>query len=182
MTGAVFLVTGWQASGKSTIGPLLAARFPLSAHIEGDAFYRMPVSGRQDMTAGRASDEAVRQLRIRYRAGANTADLYAAAGFVAVHTDIMLTDDLAAYPSLIEMRPLYIVMLRPPARVLTSRELARGHRPHDTEGEIADDAAFIERELERTPRLGLWIDNSSQTPGETVDEVLARLDEALISS
>ncbi|MER7129260.1 hypothetical protein [Streptosporangium saharense] len=27
---------------------------------------------------------------------------------------------------------------------------------------------------ERTPRLGLWLDTSEQTPEETVEEILAR--------
>jgi hypothetical protein len=31
---------------------------------------------------------------------------------------------------------------------------------------------------EETPRLGLWLDNSDQTPTETVDEILARREEA----
>lgn len=180
MTGAVFLVTGWQASGKSTIGPLLAARFQLSAYVEGDAFYRMPISGRQDMSQ-RPTDEAVRQLWIRYRAGAATADLYAAAGFTVVHGDIFIGDALAGYASMIEMRPLYIVMLRPSPDVLIAREHHRGHRLDDDPADIATDASFYDAELERTPRLGLWLDNSSQTPDETVDEILARLDEALIS-
>jgi hypothetical protein len=180
MSGAVFLVTGWQASGKSTIGPLLAARFPLSAYVEGDAFYRMPVSGRENMSR-QPTAEAIRQLRIRYRAGAATADLYAAGGFVAVHSDIFIGSELAGYPSMIEMRPLYIVTLRPRPEVLTARELHRGHRLGDEPGEIRTDAAFYDAELEKTPRLGLWLDNSNQTPDETVDEILVRLDEALIS-
>ena len=33
---------------------------------------------------------------------------------------------------------------------------------------------------EETARLGLWIDNSAQTPEETVAEILARADEALV--
>jgi hypothetical protein len=33
---------------------------------------------------------------------------------------------------------------------------------------------------DRTPRLGLWLDSSDQTPDETVDAVLDRLDEALV--
>ena len=178
MSGAVFLVTGWQASGKSTIGPLLAARFPLSAHVEGDVFWRMPVSGREDMTRD-ASPEAVRQLHLRYTAGATVADLYAAAGFTAVHTDIVMGDALARYPALVEMRPLYIVVLRPRAEVLTGRELAR--RPGMDPADVAADAAFYDAELERSPRLGLWLDTSHQTPDETVDAILAALDDALIS-
>ena len=32
-----------------------------------------------------------------------------------------------------------------------------------------------------SPRIGLWLDSSDQTPDETVDAILARLDDALIS-
>jgi hypothetical protein len=176
MTGAVFLLTGWQASGKSTLAPLLAARFPLSAHVEGDVMWKMVVSGREDMTR-EPSEEALRQLRLRYRHGAMVADSYAAAGFTAVHTDIVMRDSLAAYPAMVEMRPLYIVVLRPLPDVLVARERGRRVAPASTE----EDAGFYDAELEASPRIGLWLDSSDQTPEQTVDEILARLDEALVS-
>ena len=36
------------------------------------------------------------------------------------------------------------------------------------------------RSLQLTPRVGLWIDSSDQSPEQTVDEIIARWDEALI--
>jgi len=35
--------------------------------------------------------------------------------------------------------------------------------------------------LTDTPKIGLWVDNSRATVDETVDEILARLSEALVS-
>lgn len=177
--GAVILVTGWQASGKSTIAPILAACFPLSAHVEGDAFFAMPVSGRENMTR-EPTDEAVRQLHLRYRAGAMVADLYASAGFTAVHTDIVMSETLAAYPSMIATRPLHVIVLHPSAAVLAAREKARGTTRERDWPAIDDEAAHYYAELDRSPRLGAWLDSSGQTPEETVEEIRSRLDEARI--
>lgn len=177
--GAVILVTGWQAAGKSTIAPLLAARFPLSAHVEGDVFFRMPVSGRENMTR-EPTDEAVRQLQLRYQAGAMVADLYAGAGFTAIHTDIVMSETLAAYPSTIETRPLHVVVLHPSAPVLAARERGRGTTLERDWPAIGEEAAYYRDELDRSPRLGAWVDTSDQNPEETVEEILARLDESLV--
>lgn len=177
--GAVILVTGWQASGKSTIGPILAARFPLSAHVEGDVFFRMPIGGRQNMTR-QPTEEAVRQLQLRYRAGAMVADLYADAGFTAVHTDIIMSESLAAYRSMIKTRLLYVVVLHPSAAALAARERGRRTTRERDWPAIDEEAAHYHGELERSPRLGAWFDTSSQTPDETVEEILSRLEEARV--
>jgi uridine kinase len=47
----VVLVTGVQAAGKTTIGPLLAALLsPPAAAFDGDTFYRMIVAVDGNMT------------------------------------------------------------------------------------------------------------------------------------
>lgn len=46
---AVFLLTGNMASGKSTVAQLLAERLPRAAHVRGDAFRRMIVTGRPSL-------------------------------------------------------------------------------------------------------------------------------------
>ena len=182
MAGAVFLITGASASGKTTVARALAERFPLSAHVEGDVMWRMVVSGREDIVPPSPTDEAVRQLRLRYQHGAMVADSYAAAGFVAVHSDIVLEADLAAYPARIEMRPLYVVMLRPRPEVLAARERARGTSAYRTWASLDEGVAAFDAFVDASPRIGLWLDTSEQSVDDTVDAILARLDEALVSS
>ncbi|WP_245679692.1 AAA family ATPase [Actinomadura hibisca] len=91
---AVYLVTGVQAAGKSTVAQALAERLPRSAHVRGDAFRRFVVNGRAEM-GPEPSAEAVAQLRLRYRLAARTADAYAAEGFTAVVQDVVLGPELA---------------------------------------------------------------------------------------
>jgi len=67
--GAVYLITGPMAAGKSTVARLLASRFARAAHLEGDIFRRSIVSGRVEMTP-EPSPEALAQLRLRYRLAA----------------------------------------------------------------------------------------------------------------
>ena len=54
---AVYLITGIQAAGKSTVAQALAERLPRAAHVRGDAFRRMIVSGGVPMTPD-AGEEA----------------------------------------------------------------------------------------------------------------------------
>jgi cytidylate kinase len=172
----VLVVTGIMASGKSTVAQLLATRLPRAVHVRGDVFRRMVVAGRADM-APDAAEEAASQLRLRYRLSALVADEYAAAGFAAVVQDIILGPALADYVAQLHTRPRYVVVLTPRPEVVAAREASR---PKTGYGEwtVADLDGALRRE---TPRLGLWVDSSDQTPDHTVDEVLARLPEALVS-
>lgn len=92
----IILLTGPQGAGKSTVAPLVAARFARGVHVDGDVFRRFVVSGRADMTPG-ASAEALAQLRLRYDLAADVAHAYAAAGFDVV------VDDVVAGPLLAEV-------------------------------------------------------------------------------
>ncbi|MGH3984613.1 MAG: adenylyl-sulfate kinase [Pseudonocardiaceae bacterium] len=47
---AIIVITGLMASGKSTVAQALAQRLPLAAHVRGDAFRWMIVSGRAELT------------------------------------------------------------------------------------------------------------------------------------
>ncbi|MFD6637086.1 AAA family ATPase [Micromonospora chalcea] len=166
---AVVLISGIMAAGKSTVAEGLARRLPRSVHLRGDVFRRMIVSGRADMTA-EPTDEALGQLRLRYDLAASTADRYAAAGFTVVLQDVALGADLPAMVGRIRHRPLAVVVLAPRAEVVAARER---DRPKTGYGDwpVADlDAGF----RADTPRIGLWLDTSDQTPEETVTEILAR--------
>jgi cytidylate kinase len=72
---AVYLISGPSASGKSTVGRLLAERFAHGVHLEGDFFRRSIVSGRHEPTPD-LSPAALEQLTLRYRLAAAAADTY----------------------------------------------------------------------------------------------------------
>src|SRR6187455_992443 len=93
MVASVYLLTGVQAAGKSTVAQALAGRLPRSAHVRGDAFRRMIVNGRADM-GPEPGEEALDQLRLRHRLAANTADAYAEAGFTAILQDVVIGEML----------------------------------------------------------------------------------------
>ena len=173
---AVVLVTGVMASGKSTVAQLLAERLPRAVHLRGDGFRRMIVSGREEFTP-QPTAEATAQLRLRYQASAAVADLYAQAGWTVVVQDVVLGEHLNACLAAVTTRPLYLVVLAPTRGAVAARETERpkngygGHWTVDT----LDDVLRME-----TPRLGLWLDTSNQTPDKTVDQILTDLAAARI--
>jgi len=165
------LITGVSAAGKSTVAELLAARFERGVHVRGDTFRRMVVAGRADMTA-EPSEEAWRQLRLRYSLGAATADAYFEAGFSVVVQDVVIGSVLQEYVDMIRSRPLCVVVLAPSTDAVAARESERDKIAYGTGGPGID---ALDRALrEDTPRLGLWLDTSEQTPEQTVDEIVAR--------
>lgn len=174
-TGVV-VVTGIMAAGKSTVAQALAERLPKSAHVRGDVYRRMIVSGGAEFEPG-AGGEAEAQLRLRYGLSASTADAYAAAGFTAVVQDVILGPWLRTYVDLLRTRPVYVVVLAPRPEAVAAREAGRGKTGY---------GAWTVQDLdtglrETTPRLGLWLDSSELSVGETVDAILARLEDARIA-
>jgi len=166
---AIVLVTGIQAAGKSTIAQALAERLPRSVHVRGDVFRRMVVGGRAEMTP-EPSDEAIQQLRLRYQLAAQVSDAYFDAGFTVITQDVILGEDLAEMTTLIRSRPLLVIVLAPQADTIAARENARGKTAYGTWAIHQLDDVL----QHQTPRIGLWLDTSHQSPTETVDEILAR--------
>lgn len=166
---AVVLITGIPAAGKSTVADQLARRFERCVHVRGDVFRRMVVTGRQEMTAT-PTEEAQRQLR--YRLAAQAADSYYEAGFSVVMQDVVIGRLLTTYVSGIRARPLTLVVLAPRPEVVATREAARTKVAYrDDRATVTALDAALRRE---TPRIGLWIDTSTQSPDETVDEIIMR--------
>ena len=63
---AIFMVTGIQAAGKSTVARLLASRFARGAHVEGDALHHMIISGDEPLQEpGEPQGAAARQYFLR---------------------------------------------------------------------------------------------------------------------
>ena len=177
---SVWLVTGAQASGKSTVAELLAGRFERSVHVRGGQLYRWAVRGwvhhdDPDRAAAR------RDLELRYRLSATIADEYAGAGFVAVVQDNVYGEDVVAWFSALRTRPAHLVVLRPSIAVVEARDAERqaatgkvayrgGYTPADNDADVGTIPSD----------LGLWLDTSALTPEATVDRILARSDEARV--
>lgn len=173
----VIVVTGVMAAGKSTVSQLLAERFTRAVHLRGDEFRRVVVRGRVDMSP-QGDPEAERQLALRHRITARTADAYADAGFTVVVQDLFVGSTLEPFLEQVGSRPLSLVMLAPDVGTVMRREAERTKVGYGDLWSIRD---FDHKVRSETPRIGLWLDSSQQTPDETVDEIARRLPEARIA-
>lgn len=175
---AVVLITGVMAAGKSTVAELLAGQLPRAAHVRGDVFRRMVVSGREELLPEETA-EARAQLELRYRLSALVADEYARHGWTAVIQDIVLGEDLSRYVARVHTRPLYVVVLAPSTAAVQSRE---AERPKTGYGAAWTVDALDHTLREETPRIGLWLDTSEQTPAQTASAILDNLPAARVQA
>ncbi|EWT03647.1 phosphotransferase [Intrasporangium oryzae NRRL B-24470] len=173
----IIVVTGVMAAGKSTVSQLLAERFTRAVHLRGDEFRRVVVRGRADMSP-HGDPEAERQLALRHTIAAHSANLYAAAGFTVVVQDLFVGTSLQPFLDQLTARPLSLIMLAPDVAVVMQRESERVKVGY---GDIWSIRDFDHKVRSETPRIGLWLDSSKQTPDETVDELVRRLPEARIA-
>jgi predicted kinase len=166
---ACYLITGPSGSGKTTVARLLAEQFDCAVHLEGDVFRRSIVSGRHDPTPDLAPPE-LSQLELRYRLAAAAADTYFDAGFTVVLEDVVAGEFLRHVVELVRSRPLHVVVLLPAKEVLAVRDATRGWSGYSrwSIDQLHDGFA------RSTPRIGLWLDSSEQTPLETVTSILER--------
>jgi hypothetical protein len=180
VSDGVWLVTGVQASGKSTVADLLARHFDQAVHVRGGQFYRWAVRGWVQPGDARAG-EARRLLDLRYRLSALVAGEYCAAGFCAVVQDNIYGPDVISWLRSVSARPRHLVVLRPSVAVVWERERQR----HQATGKTAYRPGEFSVEqldgfLAQTPRIGLWLDTTDLTAEETVAEILGRGAEAVV--
>lgn len=171
--GQLIVVTGIMAAGKSTVAQALAERFPRSAHVRGDHYRRSIVRGRHEMSA-EPTDEALDQLRLRYRLAIAAAEAYCQAGFTTVLQDVVIGPMLGEFVTLVPRRPFSLIVLAPRASEVAERE-----RQRPKTGYVGFTPEQLDSVLHTaTPRLGYWLDSTGLSVEETVDLALANLDTA----
>lgn len=180
MTGRLFVITGVTASGKTTVGHALAARLSRSVHIDGDWVQQLVVSGAEPMDLPPLPG-AIEQLRLRYGGALAVAGVYRRAGFDAVVTDNIFELDLPGVLDLAfaddETAAVFVTVLNP-----SVDEVRRRYQDRPGGGYSATvTVELLTVALQRTPRLGLWLDSSHQTPTQTANEILHHLDQAVIT-
>lgn len=89
---SLFVLSGTQGPGKTTVAGLLARRFALGAHVSGDAMQGMIVSGGRWPERKEMSPEAEQQLRLRLRNACFIARSFLRAGFTVALDDIITGD------------------------------------------------------------------------------------------
>jgi adenylylsulfate kinase-like enzyme len=171
----VILLTGIPGAGKTTVSNALASRFERGVAIEADWLQEIIVSGGL-WPDEEPHDEAERQLTFKAQNAAMLADRFTGNGFLPVIDDVIPgTHRLGIYLEALSSRPVALVVLAPPLEVALARDASRGYK------EVGETWAHLDAEIrEKLDGVGLWLDTGDLSVEETVDAILARLDEAIL--
>lgn len=167
----VIIVTGVMASGKSTVAHRLAEQFEKAVHLRGDIFRKMIVTG-QEYFLPNPSEEALRQLRLRYQISASVADMYVKEGFSVVLQDVVVGPMLKEFVEMIKSKTVFLVVLSPGEKTIADRETAREKTGYGV-WTVTELNYILQND---TPKIGMWLDNSALTPEETVEEILTKIE------
>jgi adenylylsulfate kinase-like enzyme len=163
---AIFLINGTQGAGKSTVARALAGRFERGACIDADDLLRLVVSGAAPLEPP-LSSEAEHQLRLRARVASQLADTFFEAGFTVAIAEIVV-GRLDHFRTDIKSRPLLLVNLAPSLDIVKRRNEERMNK-----NVFEPWSPILDRAMRETMSgIGLWLDNSNQTPEEAVNDIL----------
>ena len=176
----VWLITGVQGAGKSTVARRLGMRMNRAVHIPGDQLLRYwVVSGVAFLADDRV--EAKRQLQLCIKNQCLLAQSYSDAGFVPILDFVVWSkDDLESYERHLPSCTLNLVVLSPSIEVALRRDAERAEKTIAAETSPAkwsELQAHMGRDLSG---IGLWVDSSDLSADETVDYILARKADAAV--
>jgi len=177
-TGRLFVITGAQAAGKSTVAQALAAALTKAVFIDGDLIGNSVVSGKELITEP-ATVAAIEQLFLRYAGALALADVYRTAGFDAVIADNIFGDYLDDFLEIAAPERVHLVMLHPSIDTIYDRDAQRRKNAYRDGVTVEDLWHTIE---DHTTRAGLWIDTTSMSVAQTITKILRSLDEAAVDT
>lgn len=166
--GTVFVVSGLQAAGKTTVAGLLAGSFERGVHVAGDSIRAMVVTGLVDMTPANP-EGAVEQLLARYEASIAVARIYHDAGFSVVLEDVILGSMAVRFLELVPWPEIHFVMLTPSLEAVARREQGRAKKAYSQGWSVRALGAVLERD---TPAFGWWLDSTDLTAEQTAERIL----------
>ena len=172
---AAYLLSGMPGAGKSTVARLLALHFDRSAHLDIDMVYHhFTVAGL--VPPAEPASEAGGQALLAAVNAADMARNYVAAGFVCVLEGAITTrSHVLACQQAIAPHPLHLVVLAPAAEVSEERDARRSGK--HVAAHFRHLRPVLDSEL---AGLGLWIDNSNQSPLGTAQMILAHRAQAVL--
>lgn len=127
----IYVISGVPGSGKSSVSIALMRRFPRGLHIPVDDLRRWVVSGIAHPVPT-WTPETSRQFLLARRAAANTALIYAEAGFAVVIDDVVFpveAEELFVEP--LSPFPVRKILLRPNLEVALARNATLTNKDFD---------------------------------------------------